>query len=123
MYKERPYKVRQGEIYYVDFPESSGSVQKGIRPVIIIQNNRLNRNSTTFVCALITSQIKRLDLHEHVPLPEMKGLPKRSMVMAEQQATVALEQLIDYRGRVDWEIFKKINSAVRICEKTKKEQY
>lgn len=115
MYKERPYKVRQGEIYYVDFPESRGSVQKGIRPVIIIQNNRLNRNSTTFVCALITSQIKRLDLHEHVLLPEMKGLPKRSMVMA--------EQLIDYRGRVDWEIFKKINSAVRICEKTKKEQY
>ena len=91
MYKERPYKVRQGEIYYVDFPESRGSVQKGIRPVIIIQNNRLNRNSTTFVCALITSQIKRLDLHEHVLLPEMKGLPKRSMVMAEQQATVALE--------------------------------
>ena len=45
------------------------------------------------------------------------------MVMAEQQATVALEQLIDSRGRVDWEIFKKINSAVRICEKTKKEQY
>ncbi|MGO4962974.1 type II toxin-antitoxin system PemK/MazF family toxin [Anaerovoracaceae bacterium Sow4_D4] len=123
MYKERPYKVRQGEIYYVDFPESRGSVQKGIRPVIIIQNNRLNRNSTTFVCALITSQIKRLDFHEHVLLPEMKGLPKRSMVMAEQQATVALEQLIDYRGRVDWEIFKKINSAVRICEKTKKEQY
>ena len=123
MYKERPYKVRQGEIYYVDFPESRGSVQKGIPPVIIIQNNRLNRNSTTFVCALITSQIKRLDLHEHVLLPEMKGLPKRSMVMAEQQATVALEQLIDYRGRVDWEIFKKINSAVRICEKTKKEQY
>ena len=123
MHKKRPYKVRQGEIYYVDFPESRDSVQKGIRPVIIIQNNRLNRNSTTFVCALITSQIKRLDLHEHVLLPEMKGLPKRSMVMAEQQATVALEQLIDYRGRVDWEIFKKINSAVRICEKTKKEQY
>ena len=65
----------------------------------------------------------RLDLREHVLLPEMKGLPKRSMVMAEQQATVALEQLMDYRGRVDWEIFKKINSAVRICEKTKREQY
>ena len=123
MYKERPYKVRQGEIYYVDFPESRGSVQKCIRPVIIIQNNRLNSNSTTYVCALITSRIKRLDLREHVLLPEMKGLPKRSMVMAEQQATVALEQLIDYRGRVDWEIFKKINSAVRICEKSKKDNY
>ena len=91
--------------------------------IIIIQNNKLNSNSTTYVCALITSRIKRLDLREHVLLPEMKGLPKRSMVMAEQQATVALEQLIDYRGRVDWEIFKKINSAVRICEKSKKDNY
>ncbi|MGN0732827.1 MAG: type II toxin-antitoxin system PemK/MazF family toxin [Emergencia sp.] len=40
--------MRQGDIYYVDFPESVGSVQKGIRPVVITQNNHLNRNSTTY---------------------------------------------------------------------------
>lgn len=116
MYKKKPYEVRQGEIYYVDFPETVGSVQRGIRPVIITQNNRLNRNSTTYVCALITSQIKRLDLKEHVLLPELKGLPKTSMVMAEQRETVDREQFIDYRCKVDWITFKKILRAIRCCE-------
>ena len=59
--EKKQHNVRQGDIYYVDFPESTGSVQKGMRPVVITQNNHLNRNSTTYVCALITSQIKRLD--------------------------------------------------------------
>lgn len=112
-----PSKVRQGDIYYVDFPESVGSVQKGLRPVVITQNNRLNRNSTTHVCALITSQIKRLDLKVHVLLPEIKGLPKQSMVMVEQRTTVDREQLIDYRGKVNWMTFCMINRAIRICER------
>lgn len=123
MYKTRTRKIRQGDIYYVDFPESTGSVQKGIRPVVITQSNHLNRNSTTFVCALVTSRIKRLDLKEHVLLPNIKGLPKSSMVMAEQRATVALEQLLDYKGSVDWLTFTKINRALRKCENAGKYEY
>ena len=123
MYKKKPYKVRQGEIYYVDFSESRGSVQKGMRPVLITQNNRLNRELSTYVCVLLTTQIKRLDLREHVLLPEFKGLPRRSMAMAEQRATVDLEQLLDYRGKVDWRTFCQINKAIRICERAAKKQY
>lgn len=123
MYKEKSFDVKQGEIYYVDFPDSIGSVQKGIRPVVITQNNHLNRNSTTFVCALITSQIKRLDLREHVLLPKIKGLPKRSMVMAEQRATVDRRQLKEYKGRVDSDVFNQINRAVRICERLDRRNY
>ena len=115
--------MRQGDIYYVDFPESVGSVQKGMRPVVITQNNHLNRNSTTYVCALITSQIKRLDLKEHVLLPEIKGLPKQSMVMAEQRATVDREQLLDYRGRLDQKTFSQVNRALRICERAGRKTY
>lgn len=123
MSKNDFYKVRQGDIYYVDFPESVGSVQNGVRPVIITQNNFLNRHSTTFVCALVTSQIKRLDLKEHVLLPKLKGLPKQSMVMAEQRATVDRKQLEDYRGHVDWLTFQKINRALRKCENANKRDY
>lgn len=123
MYKEKPFKVRQGDVYYADFPDSVGSVQKGIRPVLITQNNRLNRNSTTFVCALVTSQIKRLDLKEHVILPQLKGLPKKSMVMAEQRTTVDRKQLIDFRGRVSWLTYMKVNSAIRRCERADKAEY
>lgn len=123
MSKKRPFAVRQGEIYYVDFPETAGSVQKGIRPVVITQNNRLNKNSTTYVCALITSKLKRLDLPEHVLLPEIKGLPKRSMVMAEQRETVDREQLIEYRGKVGWITFKDIHHAIRKCEEISERNY
>ena len=124
MTKEKKlHNVRQGDIYYVDFPESTGSVQKGMRPVVITQNNHLNRNSTTYVCAVITSQIKRLDLKEHVLLPEIKGLPKRSMVMAEQRATVDREQLLDYRGRLDQKTFSQVNRALRICERAGRKAY
>ena len=44
---DQKFNVRQGKIYYADFPETVGSVQKGIRPVVITQNNFLNRISTT----------------------------------------------------------------------------
>lgn len=123
MCKTKPYKVHQGEIYYVYFPETSGSVQKGLRPVIITQNNFLNRNSTTFVSALITSKLKRLDLNEHVLLPEMKGLPRLSMVMAEQRQTVDREQLIEYCCKVSWTTFLKIQRAIRYCERANKKTY
>lgn len=123
MSKTKPFKVRQGEIYYVDFPETAGSVQKGMRPVIITQNNFLNRNSTTYVCALITSQLKRLDLHEHVLLPNMKGLSKCSMVMAEQRQTVDREQLMEYCCKVSWTTFLSIQRAIRYCERANKKTY
>ena len=124
MTKEKKlHNVRQGDIDYVDFPESVGSVQKGMSHVVITQNNHLNRNSTTYVCALITSQIKRLDLKEHVLLPEIKGLPKCSMVMAEQRATVDREQLLDYRGRLDQKTFSQVNRALRICERAGRKTY
>lgn len=109
-------EVRQGDIYYADIPQTAGSVQHGVRPIVITQNNRLNRGSTTFVCALITSQVKRLDLPEHVKLPEIKGLPKESMVLAEQRATVDCSQLREYRGSVDYDTFRRIHRAIRKCE-------
>ncbi|MFR8266320.1 MAG: type II toxin-antitoxin system PemK/MazF family toxin [Clostridia bacterium] len=75
------------------------------------------------VCALVTSQIKRLDLKEHVLLPKLKGLPKQSMVMVEQRATVDRKQLEDYRGHIDWFTFQKINRALRKCENANKRDY
>ena len=49
-------EIRRGEIYYADLPdEEVGSVQAGIRPVLITQCNRLNRNSPTVLVAMVTS--------------------------------------------------------------------
>ena len=40
-------EIQRGEIYLADLGEGVGSEQKGIRPVLIVQNNRGNKYSPT----------------------------------------------------------------------------
>lgn len=41
--KEKEFKnVRWGDIYYCDLGVTNGSVQSGMRPVLVVQTNRLN---------------------------------------------------------------------------------
>ena len=110
--------IRRGDIYYADLPQTEeGSVQSGTRPILITQCNRLNRTSTTVIVAIITSKLKRPDDETHVVLPMIKGLPKQSMVEAEQRKTISKTQLLEYRGTLDDETMKKVTRALRASEK------
>ena len=60
---------------------------------------------SVYVCAPVTNPLKRLNLPKPVLLPKLKGLPKRSMVMAEQRQTVDQKQLLNYRCKVSWLTF------------------
>ena len=51
--------VKWGDICYVDFGENVGSEQGGIRPAIIIQNDKGNEYAPTTIVASITLQEKR----------------------------------------------------------------
>lgn len=109
--------VRRGQIWYADLPdEEIGSVQSGRRPVLVTQSDRLNRNSTTVVVAIITSRLKRFDDPAHVVLPIMKGLPMQSMVEAEQRKTISKSQLLDYRCTLDNKTMARVTRALRRCE-------
>lgn len=110
--------IRRGQIYYADLPsEEVGSVQAGIRPVLITQCNRLNKTSPTVLVAVITSKLKRPDDEVHVVLPVMKGLPKRSMVEAEQRKTISKTQLLDYCCTLDEDTMKEVTRALHLSEK------
>ena len=117
--KKRP--IRRGDIYYAELSkEEDGSVQAGSRPVLVTQSNWLNRRSTTVIVAMITSQIKRLDLATHVLLPIIKGLPKQSMVMTEQRKTISKDKLVQYRCTLDPLTMKKVTRALKESEKDDK---
>lgn len=122
-YHKRPKLVKQGHIYYVEFPVSIGSVQSGIRPAVVTSSNSRNKTSPTVTVAIITSRLKKLWLREHVLLPMIEGLPRQSMVVTEQQFTVDKDQLLWYRGRLSWNTWKKVHRALRINEHTEKEAY
>ena len=41
-------KIKRGDIYLADLGEGYGSEQGGIRPVLVVQNNKGNKHSHTY---------------------------------------------------------------------------
>lgn len=102
-------------MYACDLGKMKGSVQCGVRPVLVVQTNKLNGSSPTVVVAVITSVRKREDIASHIPLETDCGLNEPSMVMLEQMRTIdKAEELISYIGRIeDGETIAKIKDGIR----------
>lgn len=109
-------ELHRGEIYICDFVDVGGSVQSGLRPALIIQNDVGNKFSTTVIVSPITSIIKKDKLPTHVYLGKEYGLPEESMVMLEQIYTVDKNfHIKDYLGIIDdKETISRINDGLRI---------
>lgn len=103
-------EVKRGELYYADLSPVVGSEQGGIRPVLILQNDKTNQNSTTTIVAAMTSQIKN-NLQTHVKVSG-HGLKKESLVLLEQIRTIDKVRLMQYIGRLGDKDMKKIDRAL-----------
>lgn len=101
MKKQRTVIVKWGQIYLCKLGDSNGSVQSGVRPVLVVQNNIGNNNSTTTVVATITTALKKLNQPTHIVLDESCGLREKSMVMLEQITTIDINKsLVKYIGEI-----------------------
>ena len=86
--------VRRGDVWLADLGNNEGSEQRGIRPVLIIQNNVGNHFSPTVIVAAITDFGKRY-MPTHVVLQSgARGLHKDSQVLLEQIRTIDKQKLI-----------------------------
>ena len=94
--------VNQGDIYWVELDEPSGSEPGYSHPHVIVQNNVFNASkiNTVIVCAL-TSNLKRAQAPGNVLLEQNEGnLPKHSVVLVSQIFTVDKSQLGEFIGQV-----------------------
>lgn len=101
--KEGEFVFRRGDIYRIDFgKKEDSSVQGGIRPAIILSNNKNNKHSPTVTVIKLTSQIKKEWMSVHVTMVGY-GLPKTSMALAEQITTIDKKDLLseNYIGHID----------------------
>lgn len=107
-------EIRRGDIFSYDFGTRIGSIQSGVRPVLVIQADNFNANAPTVIVASITSVIKKRYLPSHIILGEDFGLTKPSMVLLEQIQTVNKDDLTEYIGFVDDErLWRQINAALK----------
>ena len=114
-YKE----IRRGDIYYANIGENTGSIQSGIRPVMIVQNDFGNIHSPTVVVAFLSSRINKAKLPTHVIITkeECRGLTYDSFVGMEQLFTLNKYQLGSYIGNI---MNDKIDKAIAISLGLKK---
>lgn len=110
---------KRGDIYFVDFGENHDSYkQSGVRPAVIVSNNRNNENSPVVTVVPLTARVwkkRHLPTHVQIPLQEGTGLDKPSMALAEQVETLDKKCLGEKIGEIrDKRIMERITVALQI---------
>jgi mRNA interferase MazF len=92
--------INQGDIFWVDLGEPSGSEPAYRHPHLVIQNNVFNKSriDTVIVCSL-TSNLRRAESPGNVVLEKGEAnLPKSSVVNVTQIFTVNKRDLVEKLG-------------------------
>lgn len=104
--------MTRGEVYYADLSPVIGSEQGGYRPVLVVQNNKGNRFSTTVIVAPISSKLTKNHLPTHVVI-ELKGLQKKSVILLEQLRTIDKKRMKERVGKVDEAMMRQVDAAIK----------
>lgn len=107
-------EIKRGQIYYADLSPTKGSEQGGVRPVLIVQNDKGNKYAPTVIVAIITSRKTKAKLPTHIWLSVTDGFKVNSMVELEQLRTIDKSRLKDYIGEVQEGEQRLINEALKI---------
>ena len=108
--------IRQGDLFWVDLGEPSGSGPGLRRPFVVVQNDLFNRSrlATVIMCAL-TSNLRRAAAPGNVLLAKGEGnLSKDSVVNVTQLFTIDKGELTDRIGRLGNDRVADILRGIRL---------
>ncbi len=108
--------INQGDIYWIDFGDPSGSEPAFRHPHVVIQYNLFNQSriKTVAVCSL-TSNLKRAKAPGNVTLEKGEAnLPKKSIVNISQIFTVNKSDLLDKIGTLSKRRISQIAKGIRL---------
>ena len=107
-------EVVRGNIVMIDLPIVGGSVQTGLRPCVIISNNKANKFSPNIIAIPLTSRTKKPMSTHHKILPSItNGLKVESTALAEQILTVSKDCIKKVIGMLDEQHLEKINEILK----------
>ncbi|MCD8189797.1 MAG: type II toxin-antitoxin system PemK/MazF family toxin [Clostridiales bacterium] len=106
---------RRGDVYLADCGEWRGSIQGGIRPVVVMQNNTGNRHSPTLSVVKLTSKVnKKPNQPTHYVLENVRGIPYPSQVLAEQPDTINKSDIIRYMAHLSDKHMEAISQCLEV---------
>lgn len=105
--------IRRGDVYYADLSPVVGSEQGGVRPVVVVQNDKGNRYSKTIIVAPISKKMSKPPIPTHVIFSD-DSLSYVSMILCEQLRTIDKKRLGQWICTLDDKTLEKINRAIRV---------
>lgn len=108
------HQHRQGDIYFAKLPLNEDSIQDGVRPVLVLQNNMGNKYSHTVTIVPLSSKKKSMYLPTHVVIEpdDQNHLHYDSVVLGEQITTVPEKCLLSKIGTLSLEDLRRAHNAV-----------
>lgn len=88
--KTNEIKFKRGEVYYFNLPDTNTHVQSGVRPCVIVSNNKGNKFSPTLIIVPITTKTKK-SLPTHLKIDEedyIEGVGAHGLVLCETIITI-----------------------------------
>lgn len=111
-------KIRRGDILYADLGvQYQGSMQGGMRPVVVVSNNRANKHSPVITVVPLSSKIykkQNLPTHVFVSAYRSEGLEQHSIALCEQVTALNYDRIIENIGKVDEGTLAQITEAVQV---------
>lgn len=112
MNKNLKNNLKRGDVVFMDLPKiGESSVQCGLRPCVIMSNQKAIDNSTVITVVPVTSKHKRCE-NLHIPLFRESGLSRESIALAEQILTVPKSLITKKVGTVPEFKMKAINNVI-----------
>ncbi len=103
---------------YVDMGgQYQGSMQGGLRPVVVVSNNMANRHSTVITVVPLSTKINKkrnLPTHIFVSAYKSEGLEQHSIALCEQVTALDYDRIIENMGKVDKDTLARITEAVQV---------
>lgn len=108
-------RIYRCNIIMVNFGQNQGSVQRGKRPAVVIQNDIGNKFSTTTIVVPITGKVKKeLPTHHRLFKSDYNCLKCDSTILAEQVLTISKEQILEVIGNLNEEDIKELNEILSV---------
>ncbi len=108
-------EIKRGDIFLANLEPVIGSEQGGLRPVLIVQEDILNKYSPTTIIAPITSKIYTKEYPTNVQFfSGFSGLKKESTILLNQIRSIDKKRLYKKIGFLQAEFIRKVNLAIKL---------
>ena len=104
----------RGDIYLADLNPSRGSEQAGVRPVILVQRQNLDRFTRTVVVIPVTTNLRRAQIPGTVLIPLGEGgLSQESVALCYQIVVIDRQRLQRQLGTLSAVYLQQLGEAIR----------